>query len=159
MKSIIKLKNPSKERLLAVLEHLLKHGYNDFIVFSTFFKDVENDICEIVWQSNAKIVFLKSYNQGTEDCLQNIKGSLTDSFFVVYNDEISEFDLKNAYNFHRAGTKLATLLSTEKRMVGAFFESEIFDYMTTKNHFEKEIIARIFEDDEVQIYLYNNSKY
>ena len=73
MKAIIKLKNPSKERLLKAINHLLKYGYNDLIVFSTFFRDIENEIREEMWQKDAKIVFLKSYNQSTEDCLLNIR--------------------------------------------------------------------------------------
>lgn len=159
MKAVIKLENPSSERLTKVLNRLLGFGYNDFVVLSTFYKDIENDISEKLRNDGAKTVFLKSLErEDTYTSLLNIRGSLTDGFLIVYNDEISDFDLKSAYNFHKGSTKLATLLSTEKRTVGAFFESEIFDYMTSKKHFEREVIARIFEDDEAQIYLYNNSK-
>ncbi len=159
MKTIIKLKNLSSERLYKVLNHLLKFGYDDFIVMSTFYKDIENDIVEKIWHENAKIVFLAPIeSEGTYASLLNIRGSLLEGFLIIYNDEIDEFDLKIAYDFHRNSTLLATLLSTEKRMVGAFFESEIFDYMTEKKNFEREVIARIFEDHEAQIFLFNEAK-
>lgn len=151
MKAIIKLKNPSKERITSVLTHLLKYGYTDFIVFSSFYKDIENEISEKIWQDGAKIVFLKSYGQGTEDCLLNIKGSLTDRFLLVYNDEICQFDLKKSLNSHHNSTMTATILFYENKTAGVFFETEIFDYMTLGKHFEREVIPRIFEDDEVQI--------
>lgn len=152
MKAIIKLKNPSKERLLKAINHLLKYGYSDFIVFSTFFRDIENEIREEMWQKDAKIVFLKSYNQSTEDCLLNIKGSLTDRFLLVYNDEICQFDLKNALNSHHNSTMTATILYAENKTTAVFFETEIFDYIPLAGNFEREVIPRIFEDHEVQIY-------
>ena len=105
-----------------------------------------------MWQAGAKIVFLKSYGQGTQDCLMNIKGSLTDRFFLAYGDEICNFDLKELANQHKNSTETVTLLYFENKTVGAFFETEIFDYMEGNNHFEREVIPRVFEDGEVRVF-------
>ncbi|MBQ8546502.1 MAG: hypothetical protein IJ437_06150 [Clostridia bacterium] len=159
MKTVIKLKNPSSERLNKVLNHLLKFGYDDFVVLSTFNKEIENNIAEKMWNDGAKIVFLAPIEtEDTYTSLLNIRGSLLDGFFLIYGEEIDTFDLKKAYDCHKNSTMLTTLLSTETKMIGAFFESEIFDYMSKKMNFEREVIARVFEDHEAQIYLSNNFK-
>ena len=152
MKVIIKLRNPSKERIINVIEHHIKYGYTDFIVFSTFFTDIENEISERVWKEGGKIVFLKSYGQSTADSLLNIRGSLTDRFLLVYNDEICCFDLKNASNSHHNSTMTATIIYAKNRTTAVFFEPEIFDYLTREKSLEREVIPRIFEDHEVQIF-------
>ncbi len=152
MKTVIKLSTPSKDNLISVLDHLFKSGKSDFIVFSTFFSDIENEISDMVFKNDGKIVFLKSYKKGTTDSLLSIRGSLTERFLVVYSDKICKFNIREVEKSHHNSTLLSTLLCCEDKTVGAFFETEIFDYMTDKNHFEREVIPRIFEDDEVQIY-------
>ena len=156
MKTVIKLKNPSSESLLSILEHLLKNGQSDFFVFSTFFYGVQDEISNKVLSSGGKIVFLKSYQESTRSSLMNIRGSLTERFLIVYSEEICKFDIKNAEKQHKSSTLLSTLLSNEIKTVGAIFETEIFDYMAEEKHFEREIIPRVFEDGEVHTLILKN---
>ena len=151
MKVIVKLNNNSKENLEKTVNHLFCCGYLDLIVFTSD-SLLSSEIFEKSFGLGAKIVTLKSIEEGTFDILLNVKGSLTEGFLVVYSTEITKFNLKEVEKSHRNSTLLSTLLVSQNKTVAAFFETEIFDYMEEKKHFEREVIPRVFEDGEVQIY-------
>ena len=151
MKVVVKLNNNSKENLEKTITHLFDCGYLDLIVFTSD-NLLNSRILEKSFELGANIVTLKSIEEGTFDILINVKGSLIEGFLMVYSHEITKFNLKDVEKSHRNSTLLSTLLLCQNKTVAAFFEPEIFDYMTKPRHFEKEVIPRIFEDGEVQLY-------
>ena len=153
MKVVVKYNGKSYDELNEILLFLKCEGYYDFIVFSEIDISGSCVLDSDIFKNEARVAFINTKTSvSTYDALNSIKGSLGEGFLIVYSLEIEKFDINDVYNYHKSSTNLATLLSTEKQMVGIFFEPEVFDYMTEPRHFEREILKSIFEDHEATIY-------
>ena len=152
MKVVVKYNGERIDELNEILLYLKGEGYDDFIIFSSFdasFSSLESEI----FKYEVRAAYVKTPNIiSTYDALKSIKGSLGESFLIVYSSEIEKFDLSDAHLYHKTTTELATLLSTEKITAGIFLEAEVFDYMIEPKHFEREVIKRIFEDGDASVY-------
>lgn len=153
MKVVVKYNGKSHDELNEMLLYLKGEGYNDFIIFSTIDISKSCILESDIFKYEANIAYITTNNPiSTYDALSSVRGSLGTRFLVVYSDEIEKFDLYKARKYHKSTTNLATLLSTEEKTAGIFFENEIFDYMIEPRHLEREILKRIFEDGEASIY-------
>ena len=152
MKAVLLLNQNEQQNTENTIKSLANEGIGEFIIFSHQYKKSQQFIDELTKNGiNATFIDLNR-RISTFDALDLIKGSLNDTFLLVYSDEVSNFDINDAHYYHKSNEKLATLLSSDKLTAGIFLENDDFDYMIEPNHFEKVIIKRLFEDDEALVY-------
>ena len=87
--------------------------------------------------------------EGTSQRLLFIKGSLNDTFLLVYSEDIISCDMDMLYQTHKNEGNLATTLVYKDRMVACMLENEIFDYALDGFNFEKEVLERVGQDLEL----------
>lgn len=147
------IKDNGESNLVALINGLKKQGFDDFIVFSKINKRKRFQLENTFYNLGIKLALINfELTRGTYDLLSSVKGSLSSAFLLVYSSEVQNLDLKGALYYHKASQKIATLLLSDKKTNAIFLENEVFDYMARAAHFEKCILARIFEDDEAGIY-------
>lgn len=147
------IKDNGESNLVALINGLKKQGFDDFIVFSKINKRKRFQLENTFLNLGIRLVLINfDANRGTYDLLSSVKGSLNSAFLLVYSSDVLSFDLKEALFYHKASQKIATLLSSNEKTNGIFLESEVFDYMVRIEHFEKCILARIFQDDEAGVF-------
>lgn len=136
----------SKEGIYELLAHFIAYGYTDFIVYT----DVDKGYYEMNGINVTKIVGFELEDSG--DRLMKIKGSLCDSFFVIYSSEITNVDIDSVANYHRKKQGIATLIEINKKLIGALTEPEIFDYIENTRSLEREVFLKVGQDGELAIY-------
>lgn len=152
MKAVILLNQNEQQNIEAVVENLCNEGIGEFIIFSYAYKKSQ-EFADKLEKIGVKATFIDLNRKiSTFDALDLIRGSLENTFLLVYSERVSEFDINDAHFYHKSSGTVATLLSNDKLTAGIFLESDIFDYMIVPSHFERVILKRIFEDNEANIY-------
>ncbi len=152
MKAVLILNQNEQQNTEKVIKALVNEGIGEFIIFSYLYKKSQAFGDELSKDGiNATFIDLNR-KICTFDALDLIRGSLDDTFLLVYSSQLCDFDINDAHYYHKTSTKIATLLSNEKLTSGIFLENDIFDYMIEPRHFERVILKRIFEDDEASVY-------
>lgn len=152
MKAVLLLNQNEQENTEKTIKALASEGIGEFIVFSYAFKKSQALIDELQ-NSGIEATFIDLNRKiCTYDALDLIRGSLDDTFLLVYSGEVCNFDINDAHYYHKTTSNIATLLSNEKITSAIFLENGIFDYMIEPNHFEKVILKRIFQDGEASVY-------
>lgn len=152
MKAVLLLNPNEQKNTESVIKLLARDGIGEFIIFSYNYKKNQALIDELQNEGIEATFIDLNKRLCTYDTLDLIKGSLNDTFLLVYSSLISAFDVNDAHYYHKTSSKIATLLSNEKQTSGIFLESDIFDYMIEPCNFERVILKRIFEDDEASVY-------
>jgi NDP-sugar pyrophosphorylase family protein len=131
---------------------LIDEGIGEFIIFSYAFKKSQEFQNEL-FKNGVSATFLDLNRKiGTYDALNLIKGSINDTFLLVYSCEVCKFDLNDAHFYHKSSDNVATLLTNNRITAGIFLDSGITDYMIEPCHFERVLLKRIFEDGEAGVY-------
>lgn len=155
MNVVLYLNKNEKKSIQKIVEHFISYGKYSFIIFSEqrllssqeemYYK--LNDIS--VWQLS------KKDGEGAIFSLTKIIGTLQNGkFFIVYGDEICNFDLDIILKYHASTQRLATLIELdceEKKMIGAIYENEVFDYFEGCTSLEREVIKKICWDNDVSV--------
>ncbi|MBO5312583.1 MAG: hypothetical protein J6B29_01320 [Clostridia bacterium] len=151
MKVIILSKNEIKE----IIEHFISYGQNDFIVFEEG-KSVFGDEDYTYYRLNGvNVVSIQAFPfEGAFSKLSKIKGSINGRLAVVYSSAICDYDIDSLLIFHNSHQGIATLVEEkEKRIISSvIFEQEVLDYFHLGNNLEREILKRIGQDCEMEIY-------
>ncbi|MBQ7353601.1 MAG: hypothetical protein IJW54_06355 [Clostridia bacterium] len=151
MKIVLFLKNEEKENVKEIIEYFVAYGYNDIILFvkdseSYFSKSEKNYFIT----NDIKLTVVNSIEmESTSQKLLYIKGSLDNTFLLVYSNKIIFADLDKLCLMHKNETNLATLLIHHEKMIACLLENEIFDYSLENFNFEKEILKRVGQDLEL----------
>ena len=133
-----------------IISHFMAYGYEDFIFFNKHNVIIDHAYFKL---NDIDVVELASFSQeSTREMLNKIRGSLKDSFFVVYSSAIGDFDLDVVLKAHKSSQKTVTVIEKNRRLCAAILEEELFDYLNGAKSLEKEALLRIAEDDELGIY-------
>ena len=133
-----------------IINHFVKQGFFEFIVFNRSDTKAERELLEI---DGISITFLNSFLcESSIDKLLKIKGSLNERFFAVYSNDIVCFDINQIIKKHKDSQKAVTLVEYNKRLCAALLESEAVDYFYGAKSFEKEVLLKIGEEQELEIY-------
>lgn len=151
MKIILFLKNEEKENVKKIIEYFVAYGYNDMILFvkdsESYFSKSEKSY---FITNDIKLTVVNSVEmESTSQKLLYIKGSLDNTFLLVYSNKIIFADLDKLCLMHKNETNLATLLIHNEKMIACLLENEIFDYSLENFNFEKEILKRVGQDLEL----------
>lgn len=143
---VIILDNKDTEKIVS---YFVAYGFDSFIVFGE--KDPKIDY-EYFGLNGIEIIFIRDFSRvGTRDRILKIRGSLLDSFIIVYSKEACSFDLDMLKSRHRENQCVATLLQRDNRLCAVVCEREIMDYLNAGESFEREILQRIGQDSEISI--------
>jgi mannose-1-phosphate guanylyltransferase/phosphomannomutase len=101
-----------------MLEHILlllkKHGFSEIVMLTYFFPET----IEEYFGDGSRLGLEISYHQdppgglGTAGAVRNISDILDSPFLVISGDVITDFDLTEAWEFHRKNSELATMVLT-----------------------------------------------
>lgn len=133
-----------------VINHLVAYGISEIVVFCNGVSMLDKSYYEM---NNVGLAIVNSLtNERTVDKLTNIKGSIDESFFVVYSDELCFFDIDEVVLKHVEKQTTITVMEKNNRLIAALCEAETLDYFAKGiSSFEKEIIQRIAQDGELLI--------
>ena len=151
MKIVLFLDKSNKNEVKRTINHFLAYGYDDMILFTKKSENsLEREELKYYLTNGIKITAINALeNESTSQRLLFIKGSLNNSFLVVYSSSITSCDIDNLLDIHKNDGNLATTLVFEGRMVACVLENEIFDYPLDEYNFEKEILKRVGQDLEL----------
>lgn len=144
---IIILENREAEK---IINHFISYGFSELILFESSNKKINKEYYRL---NDINITALNGFPyETTLDKLLKIKGSLNESFFVVYSKSIADFDIEKIIIRHKSSQKIATLVEYNKALCAALLESEALDYSQGAKSLEKEVILRMGEDQEIVVY-------
>lgn len=154
MKVVINIANPKREEITKIIEHFVAYDINSFILFVSYPQYVITRGDLFYYTTNGIDVTCVNDNskESTVSKLKNIRGSLEDSFFIVYSKNASLLELDELILSHKENDSVATLGICGKKMVACLLENEVFDYISGEMSFEKEILERIGQDQELNIF-------
>ena len=135
-----------REGVEEIIAHFIAYGYTDFIVYT----NVDKSYYELNGIDVIQIVGFGLESNG--DKLTKIKGSLKERFFLVYSSEITDFVINEIEIYHKQKQGLTTIVEANKRLIGILAEPEIFDYIESTYSFEREVLLRVGQDGELEIY-------
>ncbi len=146
MKIIILESNGAEE----IINHFFSYDLCEFILFENTSKKIDTEYYKI---NDIGITVLKGFAcENTLDKLLKIKGSLEDSFFVVYAKSITDFDIDKIISMHKSNQKTATLVEHNESLCAMLLEDEVLDYAKGAKSLEKDVLLRIGEEQELTIY-------
>lgn len=105
------LNRPIAEHILNLLR---RHQLTEVIFTLHYLPDVVREYFGEGHEFGVDITYAveEDYPLGTAGCVKNIASLLTETFFVVSGDSVTDFDLTAALDFHRQHQALATLILT-----------------------------------------------
>ncbi|MBO4983275.1 MAG: hypothetical protein J6D23_04390 [Clostridia bacterium] len=131
----------------SIINHFLKYDNYEFIIFENLSRKFD------IKHYRGNITTIKGFLCETNlDKLLKIKGSLKESFFIVYSKSIINFDIKKIINKHKSNQKAVTLVENNKALCAALLENETLDYTQNAKSLEGEVFLKIGEDEELTVY-------
>ncbi len=129
-----------------IIEHFVAYGYDRIISFGK----ADGKYYSL---NGIKVTEIRGFPfETTQGMLLKIRGSLCESFMVVYSTLASNIDPECLERFHREHQCIATLAIVENRLCAAVFEPEIFDYTESTVSLERETLLKIAQDGEMKIF-------
>lgn len=154
MKAVINITNPKREEIAKIIEHFVAYDIYSFILFVSYPQYVITRKDLFYYTTNGIDITCVNDNskESTSSKLKNIRGSLEDAFFLVYSENVSFLELDELILSHKENDSVATLGIYDKKMVACLLENEVFDYISGEMSFEKEILERIGQDEELNLF-------
>lgn len=158
MVAVILADRYSNQTIEKILLHYKKHEINNIVICqSSNVERIEEDD-----KNGQSIIVAKigKYDKYLEQ-LQRIKNLIEENeFFITFGDNFCDVDLNNLYKFHKNSGRVASIATVKREncLYNAgfmIFDTDIFDYITPKmKELEKDLLARIGQDDEISYYVY-----
>ena len=133
-----------------IVNHFIAYGFDSFVIFG---KNITKAALKYYSLNGIEIIMLNSMqNQSTKEKLTNIKGSLNESFIIAYSCSVCDFDLDKIKKYHRKGQCTATAVQSQKKLCALMCDCEIFDFFDNTVSFEADVILKLGENNELNIY-------
>ncbi|MBQ7907494.1 MAG: hypothetical protein IJ309_05910 [Clostridia bacterium] len=154
MKAIINLKNPTKEQVEKIIEHFVAYDIDDFILYVTYPQYIIDGKDLLYYITNGIKITCVNDNgkESTAIKLINLKGSLEEPFFVVYSSDACQIELDSLILSHKEQGSTATIGIANEKMVTVLFEPQVFDYISEEMSLEKDVLERIGQDLDLNVY-------
>ena len=156
MKAIILADKYSKETVNKIISYYASYDIKEIIicVSSTTEEISEENKNDII------ITYAKLKEKNNLKQLLNLENLIEeDRFFLTFGENLCETDLNNMLYFHKKEGKMITVCAIKENSYlknGGImiFDTDVFGCITEKmSKIEKDLIARVIEEDEVSFYI------